>query len=193
MNTNRTITPEEARQALELVEETTRQLRRSLAHGGMPYFLLIWGIVWTLGFGATHFLGAESPYTGLVWAVLDVLGVAASFAVGTSLGRKIRSSQGRRLGLYWLAWLFYGSLLIYFARPQSGDQLSLLIALLAMMGYVTSGLLYSSRFLTGLGLIVTGLIVAGYLALPALFNLWMALLGGGSLIVAGLYILRAWR
>jgi hypothetical protein len=41
--------------------------------------------------------------------------------------------------------------------------------------------------------VVTAFIVIGYLALPDFFNLWMAALGGGSLVAAGLYVLRAWR
>ncbi len=193
MDTQTRITPEEAQEALDLVAETTRQMRRALAHGGMPYFLLIWGFVWLLGFGSSHFFGAGSSTAGLIWAVLDAGGAVASFAVGAHLGKKIRSPRGMRIGLYWLALLFYGALLIYFAHPQTSNQGALLISLLAMMGYVTSGLLYDSRFLTGLGLAVTVLILVGYLAVPTVFNLWMALWGGGSLIAAGVYILRKWR
>ncbi len=190
---NTPVSPDEAREALNLIETTTRQMRRALAYGGMPYFLIIWGVVWTLGFGASYFLGPNSPQAGMVWMVLDILGAVASFGVGAYLGQRVRSSQGLRIGLYWLAWMFYAALILYFAHPQGGDQISLLISLFAMMGYVSSGLLYRSRFLVSLGLAVTVFIVVGYLLLPSFFNLWMALLGGGSLIAAGIYILRTWR
>ena len=186
------ISPAEAREALDLIEATTRQMRRALAHGGMPYFLLIWGLVWTVGFAATHFLGPDSPAVGTLWLVLDALGALASFGVGAYLGRRTPSPRGARIGLYWLVWTLYAALIIAFARPRSGDQLSLLIALFAMMGYVTSGLLYRSRFLVGLGLVVTAFIVVGYLAFPAYFNLWMAFWGGGSLLAAGFYVRWAW-
>ena len=190
---NTPVSPDEARQALNLVENTTRQMRRALAYGGMPYFLIIWGLVWMLGFGASHFLGADSAQAGMVWMVLDILGAIASFGVGAYLGRRVRSPQGASIALFWLAWMLYAALIVYFARPQNGNQVSLLISLFAMMGYVSSGLLYRSRFLVALGLVVTAFIVIGYLAFPAFFNLWMAVLGGGSLIAAGVYILRAWR
>ncbi len=187
------ITPEEAREALQLVEETTRQLRRSLAHGGMPYFLIIWGLVWTLGFGATHFWGVTSPEAGIVWNVLVLLGAIASFGVGAYLGKRVRNPQGLQIAFFWLIWIVYSVLIVYFAHPRTGDQASLLISLLAMMGYVVSGLFYRSRFLAGLGLAVTVTMIVGYLAFPAYYNLWMAVLGGGSLIAAGAYILYAWR
>ncbi len=190
---NAPISPDEAREALALVEQTTRQLRRSLAHGGMPYFLIIWGLVWTLGFGATHFLGPTSPKVGIVWNVLVLLGAVASFGVGAYLGKRVHSPQGLQIAFFWLIWIVYSALIVYFARPRTGDQISLLISLLAMMGYVVSGLFYRSRFLAGLGLVVTVVMIIGYLAFPGYFNLWMAALGGGSLIAAGAYILYAWR
>ncbi len=188
------ISPEEAREALNLIEHTTQHMRRSLAHGGAPYFLLIWGVVWVLGFGATHFLGANSPTVGLIWMVLDTVGILASFAIGWWISKRMRSPRyGPAVGLYWAAWVVYGALIVYFAHPQSGNQFSVLVALLVMFGYVTTGILYRSTFLAGLGGIMTGFILVGYLLCPAYFNLWMAVLGGGSLIAAGLYILWTWR
>ena len=188
------ISPDEAREALELIEKTTRQMRRAVAHGGIPYFLFIWGIVWVLGFGSTHFLGADSPQVGTLWMVLDTLGLVASILVGWRLSHRVRSIHyGPVVGVFWLTWMVYGGLIVYFARPQSGDQLSLLISLLAMFGYVTTGIIYRSRFLGVLGALVTLFIVGGYLIIPAYFNLWMAILGGGSLVAAGLYMRYAWR
>lgn len=188
------ISPDEAREALELVEVTTRHMRRAVAHGGMPYFLLIWGVVWTLGFGSTHFLGPGSPLAGTVWLVLDVLGIVASLLVGCWIGTRVRSARyGPAVGLFWLAWMVYGALIIYFAQPENDAQFSLLISLFAMFGYVTTGIFYRSRFLSGLGGLVTLFILGGYLLIPAYFDLWMAVLGGGSLIAAGLYMRYAWR
>lgn len=193
--TQQPISPDEAREALELIEATTRQMRRSLAHGGMPYYLIIWGIVWTVGFGSSHFFGPDSPRAGTAWAVLDTLGVVASVLVGWRLRTRVRSPRyGPAVGLlFWLALIVYGVLIVYFAQPRSGNQLTLLISLLATFGYVATGIFYRSLFLSGLGALVTLIMVGGYLLVPASFNLWMAILGGGSLIAAGLYVCYAWR
>ncbi len=188
------ISSDDAREALALIEETTRHMRRTLAHGGAPYFFFIWGVVWMLGFGATHFLGPDSHTVGTVWLVLDVLGFIASFGVGWWLSRRIRSPRyGANIGFFWLVWMLYGALIVYFAHPESSLQLSLLVSLLVMFGYVTTGILYRSVLLAGLGVIITLFILAGYFFIPEYFNLWMAILGGGSLIAAGAYMLWAWR
>ena len=188
------ISPEEARESLELVEATMRQMQRAVVHAGTPYFFLIWGIVWTLGFRSTYFLGPISPLVGIVWAVLDALGVIGSFLVGWWVASRLRHPlYSPTIGLFWLAWIVYGALIVYFARPQSGDQFSLLIALFAMFGYVVSGIILRGRFLIGLGVVLTVVIIAGYLFIPAYYNLWMAVFGGGSLVAAGLYMRYAWR
>ncbi len=189
------LTPDEARQALELIEATARQMRRFAAYGGMAYFLLLWGTVWLLGFGANHFV-QDPAMRGRIWTVLDLLGLAGTGYVVWWLHKTrqgIRWGFGSTLGWFWITWMGYGLLFIYFAQPQDGTLLSMLLSLWAMYGYVVSGLLFRSRLLVGLGLTVTAFIVVGYLALPAYFNLWMALFGGGSLIVAGGYILSSWR
>lgn len=193
MDDRQPISANEAQEALKLIEATTRQMRRALAHGGTPYFFLIWGTVWLLAFGSTQFLGPESPVAGLIWVVLDILGGIASFVVGWRLSLRLRGhTYGPTIGLFWLAWIVYAALIVYFARPQSGDQLSLLVSLFAMFGYVVMGIMFRSTLIGGLGAVLTLLIIAGYLLIPAYFNLWMAVLGGGSLIGVGLYILYAW-
>ena len=190
---NNRITPDEAREALELIQKTTRQMRRTIAQGGAPYYLILWGAIWILGFGISYLLGPDSRMAGTVWMALSTLGILTSFGIGWKLSQRVRSPQARRIGMLWIFWIVYGILIVTFAKPQSADQMSLLICLLVMMAYVTSGVFYRSRFLIGLGLAITALVVVGYLVVPKLFDLWMAILGGGSLMAAGVYILRFWR
>ncbi len=188
-----TISTHEAKEALNLIEATTKQMRYELAVGGMPFYLFIWGVIWMVGFGAAHFLGPDSSLTGTVWMVLDGAGVVASFLVGAHLGTRLRWRSYNTMGLFWLSWLGYGALIIYFAAPQSGSHLSLLISLFAMFGYVITGLFYRSTVLVALGIGITVFLLIGYVFLPTYFNLWMAILGGGGLIGAGAYIRWVWR
>ncbi len=186
------LTPEEAREALALIEETTRKMRRIAAYGGMPYFLIIWGVVWFIGFAASHWV-QSGPMVGWIWFVVDSLGFAATFYVAARLRRIMKFPLAATVGWFWLILVGYGVLFIFFAQPRTDTQFSLLISLLVMFGYVVTGLLYHSRFLVGLGVLVTVLMILGYMAFPTLFNLWMAVMGGGSLMAAGVYILRTWR
>ncbi len=185
-----TLSPTEAAQALDLVERTARQMRHALAEGTMWIYLVLWGAIWALGFLASHFLPATQA--GKVWAVLDGGGVVLSFGLGAYYGRKFRARVGAQMALFWLAWLLYGGLILYAAKPASTEQMGLLITLLAMFAYVVLGLWVRSLFLAILGLVITGLTMIGYYAWPAGFNLIMALAGLG-LVVSGLYMRQSWR
>ncbi len=187
-----TIRSEEAQEALRLVHETQRQMRRLVAAGGAAYYLWLWGVIWVLGFSAEYFLGAGST-VGWIWAGLDTVGAVLSLMIGWHFGRKLRSSRGTSLGLVWLAWLVYGGLIIYFAQPQDANHLTLLIALLVMLAYVVSGVLYRSAFFVVLGVALTVLTIVGFVLFSGAFSLWMAVVGGGELILAGVYVWRAWR
>jgi len=48
-------------------------------------------------------------------------------------------------------------------------------------------------FFTYLGLFVTALTLAGLFVIPHYFNLWLAVTGGSSLILSGIYIHKYWR
>jgi hypothetical protein len=184
------LTPQEAQQSLADIEAVMRQTRRSMAYSGAPYYLMLWGAIWFLGNLAGQFLSGSQ--VGIVWLVLDSLGIVGSVWIGYRLGRRIRTSMGPRVGLFWLALLVYGVVIVWIAQPATSNQFNLLVSLLAMLGYVTTGLWIGGR-LVALGIAVSVLALIGYTALPAYFSLWMAVVGGGGIFASGLYILRTWR
>jgi hypothetical protein len=61
-----------------------------------------------------------------------------------------------------------------------------------MFAYVVIGL-YVERFLLWLGLLMTGLILVGYFFVWHYFYLWIGAVGGGTLIISGLYIRKFWK
>lgn len=184
------VTPQEARQSLADIEAIMRQTRRSVAFSGAPYYLMLWGAIWFLGNVAEQFLSGTQA--GYVWLALDSVGLVVSVLIGYRVGSRIRTPVGPRIGLFWLALLIYGVVLVLIVQPDTANQTNLMISLLAMFGYVVTGLWIGGR-LALLGLVVTVLALVGYFAWPAYFSLWMAVVGGGGLFATGLYILRAWR
>lgn len=184
------VTQEEARQALADIEIVRRQARRAVAYGGAPYYSMLWGAIWFLGFLGSQFLPYEA--SGLVWAGLSSLGGLLSLLSGIRLGLRVRSPLSARIGLFWLSLLVYGALWIYLARPADGALVSLFISTLAMFGYVVMGLWLDNSFVW-LGLGITILALIGYFGVRPYYSLWMALLGGGALFGSGLYILRRWK
>lgn len=191
------ISIEDARGALNLVQESQDRLRKAISAGYASNLLMLWGAIWLVGFTALQFLGG--PRGGLVFTLLDVVGIGATIALlrRSPHQNAIRSSgpsiMGWHLWGFWIVLALYGTLWALVLKPSSDIQLSAFLSTLAMFAYVVMGLWFMSTFMVWLGLGVTALTLIGYHLVPAWFHLWMAVLGGGTLCATGYYIRRWWR
>jgi hypothetical protein len=61
-----------------------------------------------------------------------------------------------------------------------------------MLCYVIAGLWFDT-YLLWLGLVMTAFILVGLFCFAAIFWWWIAIFGGGTLIVSGFYIRYFWR
>jgi len=187
------ISPTEAEEALAAIQTVMRKTRRSIASSGAYIFLIIWGIIWLLGFLGSQFLPENTASNA--WMVLDIAGGVFSAAVGIRVGRRIRrpssTTSGRRIGLFWLLLFLYCFAAIGIAWPTDGKQLAMFIILFAMVGWMAMGLLLSFASVWW-GLAITALALVSYFLLPGTFYLLMAILGGGGMIILGLYIRTRW-
>jgi hypothetical protein len=109
--------------------------------------------------------------------------------------RRVRSPAGRRSGLragaLWGLMLLYGALL-YWAASPAPDRAFVFVTLFVAFSYTVAGLWISTPLLLT-GVIITVLALVGWLLFPAILGYWMAILGGGSMIVAGVLMIRAWE
>jgi hypothetical protein len=187
------ISPQEAQQALETIQIMVDKTRRSISNSGAYIFLMIWGLIWLIGFSANHFLTGKT--VGVVWGILDSLGGILSVIMGVRLGHKFRSSSGnqtgKQIGWFWLLLAVYCGILLLVASPADMKQGSMIIVIFVMIGWIAMGLLLSMTSVWW-GLAITALALIGYFLLPGIFYLWMAVLGGGGMIVLGFYIRNRW-
>ena len=181
----------EAAADLRDIREIMERTRRSFADGGVGPIMIVWGVTWLLGFTGTQFLSGEAK--GWVWLVLHVLAISSTIVISKRAAKGVRSDIGGRIFSFWIALVVYSALWAWILRPTAGVDAGLFIATVAMFGWVVLGLWLSSHLFIGVGISVTILAVVGYLLLPAFFALWMALLGGGTLIGSGVYVRRCWR
>lgn len=181
------ISAQEAEQSLEAIDQVRSQVQRMVAQSAG--YLILWGMVWMVGFLGSAFLAAE--VANWLWLASIAVGAVGSWILGYRTGVRVRSRVGLRIPLFWLTLFLYGALWIWLAQPIDANRYSLLIVTISMFGYVAMGLWLGGR-VAYVGLLVTLLAIAGYLLVPAYFNLWMALLGGGTLIGSGLYARRHW-
>jgi hypothetical protein len=184
------ISRDEAQESLNAIHQVMDQTRKSIARGAAPLHLILWGIIWFIGFLASHFI--HDHIDGWIWIGLVAVGTLISAYIGFRFGQKVRTPNNKYVFFIPVAFIIYCILLIWIADPSSQQQASTLIVVFLMSGYVIMGIMIEKAALW-VGLITTSLALIGYFLFPVYYNLWMAFLAGGTLTGSGLYIRRRWR
>jgi len=196
-------TPDEARAALAEVDNVLAQTRLSIARGPAAPILILWGVIWLIADITTQFHAQSMQW---MWSVLDGAGLLMTAWFVARDKVKVRAPGGRKIGMFWGALFAYGMLWMVILQPINFpdsaqgwqnfepvySRLTTYWHTLCMFGYVVMGL-WISRFLLGLGLIVTALILAGYYGNIPYYYAWLGVAGGGSLIIAGVFIRQFWK
>jgi hypothetical protein len=187
------LSPKEAEEALTAIQSVTQKTRLSIAGGGASISLIITGIVWLIGFTATQFIGP--PLVVWIWIGTSAIGSALATFMGIRAGKRVRIASsavtGKRIAIFWGLLTLFAAAIIAVVRPTDGKQITLLIILLAMIGQMGMGLLLSFSA-TWWTVPVVAVALIGYFLASDWFYLWMGLLGGGVMVVLGLYIRFRW-
>ena len=180
-----------ARQAAEALLDVQRTQRRfSILRGyeyGAPHFLL-WGCIWIAGFASSYaFPGRQGP----IWWALDAFGILAGLLIvrATPAG----GMHAKRSWQYMAAAATMAAFIIasyYVMAPLSGSQFAAFPALVMVLFYVLTGIWRGSRWIV-VGSAVGMLTLLGYGLLREYFMLWMATVGGGTLLLTGVWMRRA--
>ena len=180
----------EAQESLETIQQVATQMRKNIARGGAPFHMILWGVIWFLGFLSNHFVSDD--YQGWIWLPLTTIGTILSAYVSYRASLRFRPQGAGRISLFGLVIIGYSVLWLWIANPTSGEQASTLVVTFIMFSYVVVGL-WMERVLLWVGLLTTAMTLIGYFVFPGYYNLWMAFLGGGTLAASGFYIQRMWK
>lgn len=187
------VSPREAEEALQAIQQITQKTRHSIASSGADLYLMATGAVWLVGFLATQFL--SGTVVAVVWIVASVLAGLTAILAGMRRSKRVRapsaSLNAQRAGLFWVLLLAYALAVILVVKPLDGRQQTMLVVLFMMLGQLSMGMLLSYRSVWW-ALPLTALALIGYYWLPGIFYLWMGVLVGGSMIVLGLTIRLRW-
>lgn len=204
-------TKTDAQKSLEEIDGIAQRTKQAAAYAGADTALIIWGVVWFLGYLGIQFIpmlilrfnpGVASKIgviISLYMAILSAAGIAGTVRIQFL----VESKEGKRIWMVWLVLYVYIYLLGYLVAPfiklRSFDEsmhfwthISAIGAIVPMLAYVIMGLWLDS-FLIWVGVAVTVLTMLGLLLFPSYINIWMALVGGGALISAGLFVRGKWR
>src|ERR1700739_841539 len=103
------LSPEQARDALRDVEQTAKHSATVHGYEAMAPYLILWGVIWILGYGADDLLPREIGQWA--WPVLGTLGWIASMLI--SMRRKGAGKAGAGM---WLRWFGVFVAYVVFAR-----------------------------------------------------------------------------
>lgn len=190
------VSREDARESLTMIKATSDHTRKVVAASYASGLLILWGLIWVVGFISVHFYPRRAGY---IFNTLNAIGIVGTILICRKWPHKVATKTPASQNILWRLWGF-GILLFVFASiwlrlltPFKGIQLSAFSCTVAMFGGIVIGLWFGSYFMVWLGLIVTGLTLLGYYVFPGHFYLWMSPMGGGALLATGIYIRVRWR
>src|SRR5579859_5677338 len=176
------LSPDEAAQALNEIAAAETRSRTAYAYLLGGSYLILWGVIWVVCYSLVDFRPAA---VSTIWAIGSAAGIAGSVL----LGRRRRDRRGWRAFVPATAYVVFTFLLLNILHPRSIEDCSIAVALVVSLAYVQIGLHLGDRLIS-IGVALAALSLAGYFWIPAHFHLYMAFVGGGSMILAGLWLRR---
>jgi uncharacterized membrane protein YeaQ/YmgE (transglycosylase-associated protein family) len=177
----------EAASALSDISDISRRVRQSTIYQLSGLMLIMWGALTFAGYVASYL----SPrHAGHGWIAVYVAGIVGTIVI-SPLNRArsgIRTFDIRMLAAFLLfiaVGIFSSVWLGHFTPRQMGTFWPLYF----MMVYTIVGLWVGLAFVA-IGLSIIALTLIGYFFVGGAFDLWMAFVNGGGLIVGGLWMRR---
>ena len=173
------VSPDDAARNLEAIEQV--RARSSRAYGYQTYsrYLLIWGLVWIAGQGASLIRPDMVIYA---WWIL----IASAVAATCLLPRSPRRPNWRAPAVVLIALAFVAA--VHLALAQATPRLDAAVPPLVIAAIYTGlGLWLGIRFSVA-GLVLAAFILAGLFTPGQDFRSWIGFAGGGALVLAGLWL-----
>jgi hypothetical protein len=178
---------QEAASALSDIGTIVRRVRQSRIYNLASLMLILWGALVFAG-NIASFIWPR--YAGYVWIAVNAMGIAGSFAISAfSYPRTgVRTFDGRMLVAF-LLFLAFGMFCCWLGH-FTPRQLGTFWPIYFMLVYTIAGLWAGHAFVT-IGLGITALTLIGYFFAGDAFDLWMAVVNGGGLVLGGLWMRRS--
>ncbi len=185
------LTKEEAAAALAAIAQSREASRTAFrAHHG-HYYLWLWGLIWIAMAMAAHFGGRVGMGRFAPWLCLG--GGLISYFIGLLQSSQVRAPRDRRfIGVVLiLIFLPFFNLIVLQPVPTM-ERIFTYIGLIVAQIYIVAGIWFDS-YLTWLGALLAVLLMVGFVFFLPIFWIWVAIFGGGSLILGGFYVRYFWR
>jgi hypothetical protein len=180
------LSPTEAAQSLRDVADAQKRSAEAYSYSQSAPYFFIWGLAWAAGYGGEAFL---LRYPGWIWASVVLAGMAASLLTAMVQNRR-RGRSGWRMGVLFFVIYAFTAALFAVMRPVNGIQVGAYFPLLFAALYVGVGLWLGLRYII-VGVVLAAATMCAYFFLHDYFFPWMAIVGGGFLILTGFWLRQA--
>jgi hypothetical protein len=174
-----------ARASLADIDSIVARLKQSSFYRSASTLIILWGGLVAFGYFACYLLPRQAPS---IWIAVNIVGVLATLAIGLQYRRAGMAFDWR---IVIAIFLFFGFGLICSRLGHfGGREYNAFWPILFMFGYALAGL-WLGRVFVLLGVSIAALTFAGYLWVERWFELYLAVVDGGGLVLAGLWMRRA--
>ena len=178
---------QQASEALAQIDDIARRVRQSRIYDLASLLLILWGVLVFAGYLVTWL---TPRYAGYAWPAVYIAGIAGSAAISASNRARsgVRSFDIRMFAAF-LLFIAFGSFVCWLGHFTS-RQLGTFWPLYFMLFYTIAGLWIGQAFVA-IGLGIAALTLVGYFFIGDAFDLWMAVVNGGGLMLGGLWMRRS--
>jgi hypothetical protein len=177
---------QQASEALAGIDDIVGRLRQSRIYNLASLMLILWGVLVFAGYLVNYL----TRYGGYGWVAVYVVGIAGCVLISVFNRKRtgIRTLDVRMLVAFVL-FIVFGIFVSVWLGHFTPRQLGAFWPIYFMMVYTITGLWFGYAFVA-IGLGITALTLIGYFFLGSAFDLWMAFVDGGGLVLGGLWMRR---
>jgi len=176
---------EEAGASLIEIDAIVRRVKQSATYRASSVLLMFWGAIVIVGDVAAMFAGR---WTGWAWTALDLLGILGTVVL---LARaRTGAHLAPRILMVFALFVGFGFVWATLLGRSGPRELAAFWPTLFLFGYALAGLWFGRAF-TIIGVALAALVVAGFFWTGEAFDLYLAVVNGGGLILCGLWMRRA--
>jgi hypothetical protein len=187
------ISRDEASRALGEIEQARDRLREVTSYGYAAPHMMLWGLAWLVADVATQV--GPLPVKEWTWPIVSSVCALISIVIVVISRNRAGPAVSRRVMLQvygvMAAVVAFTAALIFVCWPLNPKQTHSLFGVIFGFAYVIEGLWLGWR-LTVLGLALVALTLGAFVWLPLMggYLVTMGVVGGGSLILGGLWLRR---
>jgi hypothetical protein len=178
----------QASSALADITDISRRVRRSRFYHHASSMLMLWGALTFVGYVLSFGMPSLAGY---VWVVVFIAGIAGSVLIGAASRKRagVNTFNAKATAAF-VVFIAFGAIWSVGVGHFTPHQLGAFWPTYFMLPYIIVGLWLGSAFVA-IGTAISALTLIGYFFAGPWFELWMALVNGGGLLLGGFWMRRS--